>query len=437
MNARGLLDRLRRDCSLTAAELHWIAEAIANHDLNDAQVGAFAMAVCKGNLSVRQRSQFTTAMCETGLRMSWDHLPGPVLDKHSTGGVGDCVSLALAPALAACGAYVPMISGRGLGHTGGTLDKLEAIPGVRVDLPVDALQKQVKNVGCVIAAASDQIAPADRRLYAIRDITGTVDSLDLITSSILSKKLAEGVEALVLDVKCGSGAFMSDHDAALELAHALVTTAQGAGVMTTALITDMNQPAASAVGNAVEIIEVMHLLTQEKVVSSRLRMLTETLGGEVLALGGMAVDPADGARKIAGALADGRAAERFGQMIHAQGGPLDFLERWRDRLPAAPVLMELQAEVPGVVAAIDARILGECVSHLRNGQRYGDRHIASAAGLSQLVEIGQSLTEGQTIAWIHAATEEEARAAAPLIYDAFTFTSQPVTPPPLIKERIA
>jgi thymidine phosphorylase len=239
--ARGILAKLRDGDRVTEAELFWFAEGLASGEVTDSQAGAFAMAVCTRGLGPEGRVQLTNAMRTSGDTLKWD-LDGPVLDKHSTGGVGDCVSLLLAPALAACGAYVPMISGRGLGHTGGTLDKLEAIPGYRTNVTIEDLQEIVADIGCAIVGATADIAPADRRLYGVRDVTGTVESIDLITASILSKKLAAGLEALVLDVKVGSGAFMASPADAHALAESLVKTAQGAGCMTSALITDMNQP---------------------------------------------------------------------------------------------------------------------------------------------------------------------------------------------------
>ncbi|HID67419.1 MAG TPA: thymidine phosphorylase, partial [Roseibacterium sp.] len=242
-DARTILTKLRQGEQLSKADVFWFAEGLATGVVSDAQAGAFAMAVCQQGLGEAGRVHLTNAMRETGHVMQW-RLDGPVIDKHSTGGVGDCVSLLLAPALAACGAFVPMITGRGLGHTGGTLDKLEAIPGYNTDVSPDDLQDIVADIGCAIVGASAEIAPADKRLYAVRDVTGTVASIDLITASILSKKLAAGLEALVLDVKVGSGAFMGTDAEAMSLAQALVATAQGAGCMTTALVTDMSQPLA-------------------------------------------------------------------------------------------------------------------------------------------------------------------------------------------------
>jgi thymidine phosphorylase len=435
MDARTILSRLRDGRLPSEAELDWFAKGLASGEVTDAQAGAFAMAICQRGLSDGARVALTRAMLQSGDTLEWD-LPGPVVDKHSTGGIGDCVSLLLAPALAACGAYVPMVSGRGLGHTGGTLDKLEAIPGLRVTLPEEAIRKQVAEVRCAIVAASDRIAPADRRLYAIRDVTGTVASIDLITASILSKKLAAGLEALVLDVKVGSGAFMKTVADARALAKALVTTAHGAGCMTTALITDMSQPLATAAGNALEVIEVMETLTGTSV-NAALWDLTAALGGEALALGGIAADVEDGEGRIVQALESGAAAEVFGRMIAAQGGPTDFVDRWPDRLPAAAVMREVPAPRTGFVAEIATEALGHAVVRLGGGRlREGDR-VNHSVGLSDLAAIGEDVSRDLPLAMVHAATEEEAETAVLAVQAAYGITDQPPEEPPLIHERVA
>ncbi|MBF9043643.1 thymidine phosphorylase [Rhodobacterales bacterium HKCCE4037] len=436
-DARSILLKLRGGEALTEAELTWFAEGLATGDVSDAQAGAFAMAVCQNGLGDEGRVQLTNAMRDSGRKLKW-RLDGPVLDKHSTGGVGDCVSLVLAPALAACGAYVPMISGRGLGHTGGTLDKLESIPGYTVDVSPDDLQEIVTDIGCAIVSASADIAPADKRLYAVRDVTGTVASIDLITASILSKKLAAGLEALILDVKVGTGAFMGDERQALALAQALVGTAQGAGCMTSALVTDMNQPLANAAGNALEIIKVMEVLTGASgAAETALHRLTVALGGEVLALGGLAQDAEDGEERIARALAGGEAATIFGEMVAELGGPADFVERWPDRLPAARVMIDIHAGDGGVVSGVDTRALGEVVVALGGGrQREGDR-IDPAVGLSDIARIGTAVDDTVPLARIHCASEEDGRGVAAKLRQAFQLSDRAVSPPPLIHERIA
>ena len=433
-DARSIIAGLRAGLPPKPGALAWFAAGLASGEVSDAQAGAFAMAICMQGLGQAGQVDLTRAMQASGEQMEWD-LPGPVLDKHSTGGVGDCVSLLLAPALAACGAYVPMISGRGLGHTGGTLDKLESIPGLRTSLNTDQLRDQLGRTRCAIIAASPQIAPADRRLYAIRDVTATVDSIDLITASILSKKLAAGLEGLVLDVKVGSGAFMKTEAEARALAQALVSTAQGAGCMTTALITDMSQPLADAAGNALEVIAVMETLTGTTV-NAALWDLTIALGGEALALGGLAADAEDGAARIEHALKSGVAVEFFGKMIAAQGGPADFVDRWPDRLPAASVVMDFVSPLDGFVGAIDTESLGNIVVQLGGGRlREGDR-INPSVGLSDLAGIGLAVEPGQPLARVHAATKDQGEAALKRLAAAYTIVEQAPNVPPLIIGKI-
>ena len=434
-DARAIIVKLRDGSQPSADDLQWFAQGLASGEVTDAQAGAFAMAVLLKGLGEAGRVALTRAMRDTGHVLKWD-MPGPVLDKHSTGGIGDCVSLLLAPALAACGAYVPMISGRGLGHTGGTLDKLEAIPGFRTGLTEAQLRAQLNDVGCAIVSASAEIAPADRRLYAVRDVTGTVESVDLITASILSKKLAAGLEALVLDVKCGSGAFMKSLAEAEVLARALVSTAQGAWCMTSALITDMSQPLATAAGNALEVIEVMETLTGSSV-NAALWDITMALGGEALALGGLADDPADGALRIEQALESGAAAEIFGQMVAAQGGPHDFVDRWPDRLPAAAVIREVPCPRAGLVQTIDGQALGLVVVGLGGGrQREGDR-LNLSVGLSDLAGIGEDIGEGDPLCMVHAASEAAADEAVARIQAAYVLGEVAPQDPELIIKRIA
>lgn len=435
MDARSIIIRLRDGGRPSSDELAWFAQGLASGSVTDAQAGAFAMAVLLNGLGDEGRVALTRAMRDSGHVLGWD-LNGPVIDKHSTGGVGDCVSLLLAPALAACGAYVPMISGRGLGHTGGTLDKLESIPGFRTGLSEDQLRRQITDTRCAIVAASSEIAPADKRLYAIRDVTGTVESIDLITASILSKKLAAGLEALVLDVKCGSGAFMDSLEKAEALARALVSTAQGAGCMTSALITDMSQPLATAAGNALEVIEVMETLTGTSV-NDALWDVTVALGGEALALGGIAADAQDGEARIMQALESGTAAEYFARMVAAQGGPADFVERWPDRLPAAPVIAEVVSDSDGYVTAIDTRALGEAVVHLGGGRlRDGDR-VNPSVGLSDMAGLGEGVSLGVPLALIHAMSDADAQAAARAVSAAYRIGTSAPDEPPLVLKRIS
>ena len=433
MDARAILSKLRHRRSLNREELVWFAMALADGRVSDAQAGAFAMGVCQVGLSDVGRVALTLAMRDSGRVFDWD-LNGPVLDKHSTGGVGDCVSLVLAPALAACGAYVPMISGRGLGHTGGTLDKLEAIPGVSTQLEEARFRDVVRDVGCAIVSASGDIAPADRRLYAVRDVTSTVDSLDLITASILSKKLAAGLDGLVLDVKVGSGAFMKELAQARALAEALSGTATAAGCPTTAVISDMNQPLVPSLGNALEVAEVMRVLTGA--VTGPILDVAAELGGGLLANGGLAATAEAGAEALRTAVRDGRALERFTRMLSAMGAPADFAENWERILPKAPVIRTVPAPRGGYVSAIDGAALGMAVVNLGGGRVVEADQIDPAVGLSQVRRLGEEVRAGAPLATVHAAGEAAADAAEAAVLAAITLGDRAVEVPDLILERI-
>ncbi|WP_372886174.1 thymidine phosphorylase [Shimia sp.] len=433
MEARAIIARLRRGDRPAEAELAWFARGLADGTVSDAQAGAFAMAVCLRGLGDAGRVALTLAMRDSGERLQWD-CPGPVLDKHSTGGVGDCVSLVLAPALAACGVYVPMISGRGLGHSGGTLDKLEAIPGLDTSVDAARFRAILDSAGCAIVGASAEIAPADRRLYAIRDVTATVDSLDLITASILSKKLAAGLDGLVLDVKLGSGAFMKTPEQARDLARALVATARGAGCPARAVLSDMNQPLAPSLGNSLEVAECMKVLTGAP--GNALAELSLALGAELLVGAGLAPDLQAGAAQLAAVLADGRAAAHFGRMVAAMGGPADFVESWPRLLPVAPVIREVNAPDTGHVAAIDGEALGMAVVLLGGGRRVETDRIDPAVGLSDVPRLGARVAKGQPMLRIHAADAGTAEAAAERVLRAIRIAPQAPPLPPLIHERI-
>ena len=435
MDARSIIAAVRDRKGLAPEAAEWFARGLASGAVTDAQAGAFAMAVLLNGIGTEGRVNLTRAMRDSGQVLSWD-LPGPVIDKHSTGGIGDCTSLLLAPALAACGAYVPMISGRGLGHTGGTLDKLESIPGYRTDIPTHELHRLVADIGCAIIGATGDIAPADRRLYGVRDVTSTVESIDLITASILSKKLAAGLQALVLDVKVGSGAFMQSMEDARALGRSLVDTANGAGCRTAALITDMNQPLASSAGNALEVIEVMETLTGSAV-NQALWDVTAALGGEALVLAGLAADADEGIEKIEDALETGRAAEIFGEMVAALGGPHDFVERYPDRLPAAPVVRDVAALADGFVMAIDGQGLGHAVVHLGGGRLTGTDKVNPSVGFSDLAPLGEPLARGEVFGRIHAASDAEADRAEAALRAAYAIGEQEPDEPPLIHEKIA
>ncbi|MGH1453512.1 MAG: thymidine phosphorylase [Paracoccaceae bacterium] len=433
MDARAIIVKLREGVAPSDVELSWFAKGLADGRVSDAQAGAFAMAALLNGMGDAGRVSLTRAMRDSGKVLEWA-MDAPVIDKHSTGGVGDCVSLILAPAMAACGAYVPMISGRGLGHTGGTLDKMESIPGLRSDLDEARFRAVVAQAGAAIVAASGDIAPADKRLYAIRDVTGTVESLDLITASILSKKLAAGLDGLVLDVKLGSGAFMKNHADAVGLARALVDTANAAGCPTRALISDMNQPLAPALGNALEVATSMRVLCGEA--EGRLFALTMNLGGVALAAAGLAVDDAAGEAMIAASIRDGRAAEQFGRMVAAQGGPVQFTDMWQRFLPESPVIREITAQSAGYVAAMDGQALGLSVVELGGGRQVENDVVDPAVGLSDMVELGQWIDKGQPLARVHAARNGAAEQAVKQVRAAITLAEKAPELPPLIHERV-
>ncbi len=411
--------RKKRDgLPLTKAEIAFMVEGLTSGAVTEGQVAAFTMATFFKGMSRDEAVALTVAMRDSGTLLDWSGLPGPVLDKHSTGGIGDNVSLMLAPALAACGAYVPMISGRGLGHTGGTLDKLDSIPGYTTQPDNALFRKVVQEVGCAIIGQTADLAPADKRVYAIRDVTATVESIPLITASILSKKLAAGLGALVLDVKTGTGAFMQSLEDSRGLAKSLVEVANGAGLKTSALITDMNEPLATAAGNAVEVQNAVDFLTGAHI-DRRLWDVTVALGGEVLATGGLATDAAEGRKKIEAAFTGGKAAELFGRMTAALGGPTDIIERPAKHLRAAPVVRDIFPDQPGTVASIDTRAIGIAVVELGGGRMRAADAIDHAVGFTSLAGLGAKLDPKTPLAKVHAKDAASADRAATSIRAAY------------------
>jgi len=406
---------------LSPAAIVEFVSGVAAGTVSEGQVAAFAMAIYLRGLDLAERVALTEAMRDSGSVLAWDDLPGPVVDKHSTGGVGDCVSLLLAPAIAACGAYVPMLSGRGLGHTGGTLDKLDAIPGYRSRVPLAAFQAAVRDAGCAIVGPTADLAPADGRIYAVRDVTATVDCADLIIPSILSKKLAAGVPALVLDVKAGSGAFMRSLAEAEALAQGLVHVAAGAGVATTALVTDMSGPLAPAAGNALETRLAIDVLAGRRS-APRLLEVTAALGAEMLVLTGLAADFAHGAERVRRAIASGAAAERFQRMVAALGGPADIVDDPGRHLAVAPIVHPVPAPIDGVVTAVDLRRVGHAVIALGGGRRRPEDEIDPAVGVTGLAGIGDRVGPGRPLAFVHAASESGAEAAARMVAAAYWVT---------------
>jgi thymidine phosphorylase len=430
--------RAKRDGeTLSAGEIGDFIAALASGAVTEGQAAAFAMAIYFRGMSLDERVALTQAMTRSGASLDWrdTNLPGPILDKHSTGGVGDNVSLMLAPMLAACGAYVPMISGRGLGHTGGTLDKLDSIPGYRSQPDLTLFKRVVKDAGCAIIGQTAELAPADRRLYAIRDVTATVESVALITASILSKKLAAGLQGLIMDVKTGSGAFMATLDGARELATSIATVANDAGLPTISLITDMNEPLASAAGNAVEIRNAVDYLTGAQR-DERLDRVTIALGAELLALSGLAKDADAGAAALRRTLESGAAAERFERMVAALGGPKDFISRVEKELPRAPLLIDATPERRGFVTSIDVRAIGLAVVELGGGRTRAADEIDPAVGLTELAPIGSEVGPGAPLARVHARSGDKAKAAIRRLRAAYRLDEAPLSPGDPVIERI-
>lgn len=434
MDATSILARKRDGATLGSDEIRWFADGLASGAVTDAQAGAFAMAVLLNGMTPDERVALTLAMRDSGAVQTWS-LPGPVLDKHSTGGIGDNVSLVLAPALAAAGAFVPMISGRGLGHTGGTLDKLDAIAGYQSEVPVQRMREIVARVGCAIVGASNEIAPADKRLYAVRDVTATVESADLITASILSKKLAAGLEGLVLDVKTGSGAFIADAHAAAELAETMVKVANDAGCPMAALVSDMNEPLASAAGNALEVLNAV-LFLRGDAIDNRLWDVTLALGGALLEIGGLCERAAEGQAMIAATLQSGAAAEKFAQMVDALGGDSGVLDQPQKILPRAPVVAEVVAPSAGFITSIDGRALGEAVVGLGGGRKRQNDRLDPSVGLDRIAGIGARVEPGDPLALIHARDDATLKQAGAGVLSAFEIGPHPAPERPLIVKRI-
>jgi thymidine phosphorylase len=431
-----IIRRKREGGALSAEEIAFVVDGIVSGAVGEGQVAAFAMAVYFRGMSHQECIALTLAMRDSGHVLDWSHLDGPILDKHSTGGVGDNVSLILAPAVAACGAYVPMISGRGLGHTGGTLDKLDSIPGYVSQPEREHFRRCVHEARASIIGQTADLAPADRHLYSIRDVTATVESVPLITASILSKKLAAGLDALVLDVKTGSGAFMVTHDEARALATSLVAVANGAGLDTVALITDKNQPLASAAGNAVEVMNAVDFLTGRHR-DPRLYEVTVALAAELLVLGSLAPDTGEAAGRIAAALDSGRAAEVFARMVAAHGGPVDFVEKPEKHLAAAPVSRPVSSSAKGTVSSIDTRAVGIAVVALGGGRARASDPIDYAVGFTRFAGIGERVGGADApLALVHARTEAAADRAAAALRAAYTIGEQATDVPSPVLERI-
>jgi len=408
---------------LSNDEIAAFIQGMTSGTVKPEQASAFAMAVFFQQMDIEERIALTEAMRDSGEVLDWSDFDGAILDKHSTGGVGDNVSLMLAPIWAAVGAYVPMISGRGLGHTGGTLDKFDAIPGYSTSPDNALFRKVVREAGCAIIGQTADLAPADKMMYGIRDVTATVENVSLITSSILSKKLAAGLDALVLDVKVGTGAFMKSAQDADELASSLVHVANGAGVKTSALITDMNQPLASAAGNAVEVRNAVEFLTGAHQ-DPRLLDVTIELAALGLGLAGIEADMDVARASCSKALNSGAAAEKFGKMVSLLGGPTDFVEAHENYLPNAPIIRDVFAEQAGTVSGIDAKNVGMAVVVLGGGRTAPTDNLDYSVGFDQLAPIGAPLDNSSPIARIHAADESSATEAEKRLRNSYNVGEQ-------------
>ena len=433
MLAQEIIRNKRDGKKLSREEIAFFIKGITDGSVSEGQVSALAMAVYFQDMAMEERVAFTEGLRDSGDVLEWKSLdlPGPVLDKHSTGGVGDLVSLPLGPMIAACGGFVPMISGRGLGHTGGTLDKFDSVPGYTTTPDNALFRKVVREVGVAIIGQTASLAPADKRVYGIRDVTATVESVAMITASILSKKLAAGLDGLVLDVKVGSGAFMPTYDKSVELAESLVSVGNGAGMRTSALLTDMSQPLAPCAGNAIEVQASIDYLTG-KSRPVRLHAVTMALCAQMLVLGGLARDKAEAEAKLEKALSSGRAAELFGKMVAGLGGPADLVENPGRHLEAAPVIEAVPAPRGGVISAVDCRSLGLAVVSLGGGRRRPEDKIDYAVGFTGYAELGAKIEAGQPLAMVHARGKAQLAQAVAEVQAAYVIGDAGVEAPPSV-----
>ena len=427
--------------SLTDEEIAFFVGGLTDGTISEGQAAAFAMAVLFRGMTRAELVAFTLAMRDSGTVLDWSDadLQGPPLDKHSTGGVGDKISLMLAPIVAACGGAIPMISGRGLGHSGGTLDKMDALAGYTTTPDNALFRRVVREVGCAIIGQTSDLAPADRRLYGIRDVTATVESIALITSSILSKKLAAGLAGLVMDVKFGSGAFMGTAEDARSLAESIVAIANGADCPTTALLTDMNEVLGTTAGNGVEVREAIAYLTGEGGPGGReprQHEVTMALSAELLVIGGLFASVADARAACERVLASGEAAERFARMVAALGGPADLLEHPDTYLPLPEVTLAVPPARAGFIAAEDARAVGLAIVAMGGGRVRADQAIDHAVGFTRVAPVGSEVSPERPLCLVHARTAAQAEAAAAEYRAAVTIADEPPAPAPVILERL-
>ncbi|HOW27974.1 MAG TPA: thymidine phosphorylase [Elusimicrobiota bacterium] len=433
MNAYDVIFKKRNGGTLIPEEIAFFIQGVTGGSISKEQAAAWLMASFIRGLDDTEMAALTRTMTDSGDIIDLSALNGSKVDKHSTGGVGDGTSLVLAPLLAASGALVPMMSGRALGHTGGTLDKLEAIPGFRVDLSVDELKSQLKTVGCAIFGQTARVAPADKTLYALRDVTATVDSIPLIAASIMSKKLAEGTEALVLDVKTGTGAFMTTMDGSRALAKAMVAIGKKSGKKMLAVISDMNQPLGAAAGNSLEIWQAIQVLCGKG--PDDFRELVLTLGVWMLILAGRAGSEPEARKKLESALSSGAALEKFRQMVKAQGGDVSVVDGDTPRLPQAPFQKQILSPVDGVVTSMDTRLIGLLVSGLGAGRSVPGAPVDNGVGLVFHKKIGDAVRSGEPLATVHHRNEDDFEGARRQYLEAVSLAGRPEDKGPLPKVK--
>ena len=419
-----IIRRKRDQKELSTQDIQNFIAGIMSGEIADSQTAALTMAIYFNDLNDRETKDLTLAMRDSGAVLSWQGFDKPVVDKHSSGGVGDKVSLMLAPILAACDVYIPMIAGRGLGHTGGTVDKLEAIPNYNTQPDNDVFRRTVKNVGCAIIGQTGDLAPADKKIYAIRDVCATVESIPLITASILSKKLAAGLQYLVMDLKCGNGAFMHNFEDAQKLAHSIVNVANEAGTKTRAVLTDMNQVLGTTVGNALEVHEAVEYLKNTNI-NPRLKEVTQTLCAELLCQCERCNSKEEGRCLVDKVLSSGQAAEKFAQMISSLGGPVDFVEHNDKYLPRTLYQKAVYAPKAGYVCGMDTRGVGLSIVKLRGGRSYPNEKLDLATGFTNFVQIGDKVDEKTPLAIVHYQSEEQYEAVKRDISDAVIIEDMP------------
>ena len=431
-----IIRKKRNKQPLTNEEINEFIAGVTNGTIVDAQIAALTMAIFLNGMTKEETSALTSAMRDSGDVLNWKDINGPIVDKHSSGGVGDKVSLMLAPMIAACGGYVPMISGRGLGHTGGTLDKFDSIPGYQTAPSNDTFRKTVKNVGCAIIGQTGNLAPADKKIYAIRDVCATVESINLITASILSKKLAAGLDCLVMDLKCGNGAFMDSLEHAEELAFSIVRVANTAGTKTKAVITDMNQVLGKNVGNALEMAEAVEYLKGNNI-DSRLHEVTMELCSELLISAKISNNLKEAKSKLQQALVSGAALEKFAQMVSTLGGPHDFCENPWKYLPKAKIIRPIFAHKSGFISAMNTRDIGLSIIELKGGRTSPEQKLDYATGYTDFCQIGDAVDNKTPLATIHAQNEEEYNRAAQSLINSIIISDKKPAPSRCIIKKIS